>query len=526
LGLTKPRRLAIVAAYTVVFWGLLPTTLLAVARWLDAGFGWAPRPSPWGAPVLAAGATLLAAAIGALWRRGGGLPVSALPPPRLVRRGLYRHLRHPIYLGFNLALLGLGLALGSRALTLVVAPALLPVWVVYARIEERGLRRRFGEAYRRYERDVGLFPRFGLYRFAQGLVALRVIPVRAEGRHHVPRHGPAVIVANHVCYLDPFCIGGAILRPVHYMTTAEAYRPRVLGALMRRFVNVPVRRYRPDPGAWREALRLLGEGEIVGVFPEGERSALGEYRGALEDAAAILARLPVPVIPVGVSGSYDCGPRWAGILRRRPVGVRFGPPLDWSTGVPRAVVDDAIRALIARDPQPVRLAGLPRERLVRVLWRCPRCGDEAGWRAADLRCGACAATYQPTPDGFFATVDGRIASLADLGSAVRAMPEPGPLRARVQAFRERSPHGEIAPLEPIGEGELRLDPERLSFREITLPVSAIRSVTTERGDTLQVATGEEMWQFRPTSGSAFRLQTALDRWRQDRIIHEVVRASE
>lgn len=70
--------------------------------------------------------------------------------------------------------------------------------------------------------------------------------------------------------------------------------------------------------------------------------------------------------------------------------------------------------------------------------------------------------------------------------------------------------GPVRPLEPLGEGNLRLDCSGLAFDGLSLPLADIRSVTTERADTLQVATSSAMWQFRPTAESAFRLKNALD----------------
>ncbi len=67
-------------------------------------------------------------------------------------------------------------------------------------------------------------------------------------------------------------------------------------------------------------------------------------------------------------------------------------------------------------------------------------------------------------------------------------------------------------MEPLGEGVLRVDPKRLTFRDLEIRLVDIRSATTERADTLQVATRTRMWQFRLRGGSAFRLKSALDRW--------------
>jgi 1-acyl-sn-glycerol-3-phosphate acyltransferase len=510
---SKMGRAAIVAAYLVVFWVLLPGALFALALWLDRTFG--REPSPWlgGLAIAGAGAALLAWGSVELWRGGKGLPISALPPPRLTRRGPYRIVRHPIYVGFNLLVFGAGLAIGSFAMAWIVAPVFLPLWVAYALVEERGLVRRHGESYRRYRRRVGLLPRLGLYRVAQLVMILRLLPSRVIGRENVPTRGPVVLVANHACYLDFLLVGFATWRKMHILTTAEAYRGGALAWLLRWIINVPVRRYRVDPVACREIVRLLAEGEVIAIFPEGERSVLGNYAGAKPEVANVLARLAVPVVPVGISGAYDIGPRWAGKLRRRPATLRVGPPVQWNGEDPARAIDRALRALIDEDPQRAHLEGLPRDRLHRALWRCPGCLDESGWRAEQLSCSNCGASYRPTPDGRFVDKDGVEKTLGELGRSVWEASE-SPLAVPASMWRERSMFGPIRPLQFVGSGTLHLGPNRLRFDDLLeLPIESIRSTTTERADTLQLATNNGMWQFRLQGVSPFRLQRALDHWR-------------
>ena len=505
---------AIVAAYAVVFWFFLPAGLWLFARGLDRSFGWAAGP-PWiGCLVLLGGLALVEWAVGTLWLAGRALPVSALPPSRLVRGGPYAFVRHPVYLGFNIALFGAGLLVGSPALAWVVAPLFMPVWIAYALVEERFLVRRFGGEYRHFRRRVGLLPPFPMYpivRVAQAV--FRPLDVTVHGREHVPVRGPVVLVFSHACYLDPGYVVVATRRPVRYLTTAEAYRRPLLAWFVARFGNVAVRRYRPDPAACREMLRLLAEGEAIGIAPEGERSVLGDYQGAKSDVAGIVARLGVPVVPVGITGNYDCGPRWASVLRRRPVTVRVGPPLQWDPErAPEQVIDSGLRALLDADPQPVHFEGLPTERIAHVLWRCPRCGDEAGWTAAALTCSACGARYTPTSDGRFRGADAGL-TLASLGHAMRRFVDPGPLTARVRASRERPVFGPIRSLAPAEDGELSAAPDGLRLGSLAIGLQDVRSTSIERGDTLQVALRDAMWQFRFLDGSVFRVQLAVDRWR-------------
>ncbi len=518
-------RRVIVVAYIAVFWALLPLALIAIGQRLDAALGHTFHPSPWGWPLLVCGLGWLAWAMLVLWSRGHGLPVSALPPPRLVVSGPYGIVRHPIYLGYNVALVGLALVLGSTGLLLVGGPVFLVGWVVYALVEERGLRRRFGAEYAAYQSEVAIWPRLPLYRIAQALIAAGVLPVTVEGRSHVPR-GAYVIVANHACYLDPAFLTRVTWRRIRFLATAETFRSRGFGWLMRRAGAIPLRRYCRDLAACRALVRHLAYGEIAGVFVEGERSPLGIYEGAIPRVAAVLARLGVPVVPVGICGSYDAGPRWSGVLRRRHVTLRIGPPVVFAGRDPALAIDTAITALIGDSVPLVHLAGLAREPLRRVLWACPRCLDESHWDIVALRCGSCGANFQPTEAGLIVDQDGHIETLAALGQRLmRAAPAISEIACSAQGYHEPSMTGPTLPLESLGIGTLSLTRTALSFtpqdaassRLLIIPVDRIRSVSTERADTLQVATTVEMWQFRPVGMSVFRLQRILEDWTNPRL---------
>jgi 1-acyl-sn-glycerol-3-phosphate acyltransferase len=506
------RRLAIIAAYVAVFWGALPAALVGLGLAFDRALNLDASPNPLGFVAVVPGVALLIWGMVELRWRGRGLPISALPPPRLVVSGPYRFVRHPIYLGWSLAVFGLGLVVGSQGLAFVVAPALIPAWILYAHHEERGLARRFGDTYRRYQRRVGLFPWVDLYHVTRLLVRARALPVSVEGADRIPRTGPAVLVANHACYLDPAFVGRATHRTIWFTTTAEVFRKGVAAFLLRRLPAVPLRRYRPDPVACREMVRLLKEGEIVGIFPEGERTPHGGRQAPLESVASLLARLPYPILPVGIVGSADVGPRWSDSLRRRPVTVRIGPPLSLTPGDAVRQIEEAWRWLIPDTGEAVHLDGLDRGKLARILWRCPACGDEEEFRPALLSCDACGARWTPKADGFLEDRVGAVMSLAALARSGFGFAEKPELRVPAAGSSEPSILGPIGPMEPLGEGELRVDPKRLTFRDLEVRLADIRSATTERADTLQVATRTRMWQFRLQGGSAFRLKNALDRW--------------
>ena len=515
LALTRARKVAIVFGYVGVFWVALPAAIWFAASWGDTSLHRVQAPHGFGWLVVAAGTALLLWSWVTLWRDGGGLPISALPPPRFTSRGPYRYVRHPGYLGFNIGLLGVGIAVGSPTLTWIIAPAFLPLWIVYAALEERGLLRRFGQTYVRYQRRVGIFPRFPVYRIAQLAMSAGAMPVHVEGKEHIPRSGPAVLIANHACYVDFLYVGSGTRRRIRFVTTLEIYRKPLARWFMRRADAIPLGRYCHDFVATREILRSLQEGDLIGIFPEGERSTLGRLQAPLPAVAKLLGRLPYPIVPVGISGSYDVGPRWSDRIRRRPVRVRIGRPIDVSIGDPIESVAAALRELVDPDPQPVHLQGLPLDRLARALWACPRCHDEESWRAERFRCDVCGARWNPTSDGWFIDDTGQQCSLADIANPLWDQPEQSPPPALASGWLESPQLGSFEPLQPLATAELEVNSDALRFEDLVVPIEHIERVTTERADTLQVATLDRMWQFRPERASAFRyfvfLMHQLDR---------------
>ena len=125
-------RIAIIVGSVAAFWLLLPLGLIGVGLAIDAALGLVRAPSPWGWPLAVVGLAFVCHAALVLRRDGQGLPISALPPKKLVTRGPYRLVRHPIYVGFNVALVGMALLIGSPGLIVLAGPGFLLGWVAYA----------------------------------------------------------------------------------------------------------------------------------------------------------------------------------------------------------------------------------------------------------------------------------------------------------------------------------------------------------------------------------------------------------
>jgi 1-acyl-sn-glycerol-3-phosphate acyltransferase len=160
-------------------------------------------------------------------------------------------------------------------------------------------------------------------------VAVMRLLFRLEGRgaSHVPAAGPVLLVANHSSFLDPPLVGGVAPRPLSFMAKEELFRVPLLGALIRRLNARPVRRYGADAGALRTALRVLQEGGVLLMFPEGTRGPEGRLREPKPGAAMLAVLSGAAVVPVFVRGSGRAWPRGRRLPRPAKVTVTFGPPL-------------------------------------------------------------------------------------------------------------------------------------------------------------------------------------------------------
>jgi 1-acyl-sn-glycerol-3-phosphate acyltransferase len=98
------------------------------------------------------------------------------------------------------------------------------------------------------------------------------------GVEHIPGSGPLIITPNHQTYADPPLVSIPVRRPVYYMAWSRLFEVPVFGRLIRLLRAFPVQIESADPRAAREAVRLLQSGQVVMIFPEGERTLDGGVR--------------------------------------------------------------------------------------------------------------------------------------------------------------------------------------------------------------------------------------------------------
>ncbi|MFM9371009.1 lysophospholipid acyltransferase family protein [Streptomyces sp. Da 82-17] len=131
------------------------------------------------------------------------------------------------------------------------------------------------------------------------------LKIDLKGAEHIPRTGGAVLVSNHISYMD-FIFAGLAARPqkrlVRFMAKDAVFRHKVSGPLMRGMKHIPVDRNQGE-AAYAHALESLRSGEIVGVFPEATISPSFTLKSFKSGAARMAQEAGVPLIPVALWGT-------------------------------------------------------------------------------------------------------------------------------------------------------------------------------------------------------------------------------
>lgn len=148
-----------------------------------------------------------------------------------------------------------------------------------------------------------------------------------KGLGNIPKGGPVILVCNHFNVTDPPVITAISPRRIVWMAKQELFDTPVIGWLFRSIGLIPVRRFEGDLKALRKAQNVLKRRHVLGMFPEGTRSA-GKGLGEGEPGTAFIAmRTGAPIVPVAIWGTETIKlPRDMFRFRGNRIHVRFGEP--------------------------------------------------------------------------------------------------------------------------------------------------------------------------------------------------------
>jgi len=178
-----------------------------------------------------------------------------------------------------------------------------------------------------------IVPEF-LMRFLSWVLVRTLYRLRARGiEEHVPDDGPALLVCNHVSYMDALILSASIPRPVRFVMYYKIFRIPVMRWIFRTAKAIPIAGAREDPELMQRAFdeidAALANGEIVGIFPEGALTKDGGIAPFKSGVERILQRRAVPVVPMALRGMWtSMWSRRDGRLQRMRVPRRFRAHVD------------------------------------------------------------------------------------------------------------------------------------------------------------------------------------------------------
>lgn len=339
--------------------------------------------------------------------------------------------------------------------------------------------------------------------------------------------GPCFLYGNHSNNLDAFIFN--MFKPwgeaSSGVLTAEYMRGGVVSTALRGIGLLATRKRIAEPHLIKQILRLLDQGRMVFIYPEGGRRWDGRPRPWIEATAKLFARIGVPVHPILTHGSYVAWPRWARFPRPAHLRVEVRPPVALDRSLTTAEAVSRLAAPIAADenepPDDVRprTAFRPADGIERLLYRDPRTGRHGGLFTPDGHRVVNAdgsIRWRVLPDSrLLDERSGEVHLGGDLYATIRSLPlEPmpdGSFLANTVGYFSGPPY---AHARAHGTARLVLHADRLEIRgrhETTVVASEdVLAVEVERNFKLEVALADRVLRFDFVhGGSALQWQDVI-----------------
>lgn len=121
---------------------------------------------------------------------------------------------------------------------------------------------------------------------------------------NVPSTGGIIVCSNHSSNLDPIILGTTLKRPCNFMAKKELFDTNIKNSIMCTMNAYPVNREISDMAAYKETLKRLKDGKVIGVFAQGTRSDTVNVKEGKSGVSLFAMKGNVPVVPIGISGNY------------------------------------------------------------------------------------------------------------------------------------------------------------------------------------------------------------------------------
>ena len=176
---------------------------------------------------------------------------------------------------------------------------------------------------------------YGILWLLANAVGRLLFGYRVEGRTHIPARGGVLIAANHASYVDIPFVGASVRRRMWFLGRQDLFFP-ALRPVLQWLGWIPIRQDRLDREGFERAVRLIQDGRIVVIYPEGTRTQDGALKRGKPGIGVIVAETGCAVIPAHLSGTREVLPPGAKWMSLHPVRVRFGAPIDFAEAAQRS----------------------------------------------------------------------------------------------------------------------------------------------------------------------------------------------
>lgn len=146
-----------------------------------------------------------------------------------------------------------------------------------------------------------------LYSFLRGIINifLRIVfRINIEGKENIPNNDSLVICANHISFFDPLVLALTTKRQIYFMAKKELFEKKFLNNFLTKLGAFPIDRDSSDVAAVKNSLRILKDGKILGIFPEGTRVKEYKKENAKPGISMIALRGKSKILPVYIDANY------------------------------------------------------------------------------------------------------------------------------------------------------------------------------------------------------------------------------
>lgn len=385
-----------------------------------------------------------------------------------------------------------------------------------------------------------------VYRFCWLLCFILFGPLfrpQVTGRKNIPRKGPVLLLANHTAMFDPVSVGWFCIRPVHFMASEQLFRiNRPIAWLLTNLNAFPKAKGVKDRTSVMELVRRYKSGNIVNLYPEGERTWTGRMLPIVPSTPRMMKKLKARVVYARIVNGHLSHPRWAYYPRWIRLKIEYSEVFHY-TDPDRSDADilQEMKANLEVNPEEINAEGLGfgwrmAHGLPDFLWACPSCFTQDALAVAPdsgnaIVCQQCAARWlldvsqrlhSQTPQA----ADTRVVTAYDKVISHYGSP---PITDRERHARDGvvletteasiwKVHRDVLEPEVIGCGIARLTPERIGVYGEDGAVIWERALTDFKailasvGSRLQLRTASENFQLNPAAESRNKWQHFIKSW--------------